>query len=63
MWPLATSPYQLTAAQAMILAESLRNSKGDPSIKPTRGVRNQPRVSRAVLEELARQNNSLDGSR
>lgn len=66
VWPLVTPAHALTAAQAILLAEALApdkkpetpapapRGKGKHKSKPAAGPMPQPRVSRKVLEELAR---------
>ena len=63
MWPLAIPPGQITAAQAMALAESLRDRKAEAKPSGKSGLRNQRRMPKELLRELAQANNSLDGSR
>lgn len=64
-WPLPTPAHSLTAAQAILLAEALAPDKptqpaarpapkGKKGRKPSASPMSQPRVSRKVLEELAR---------
>ena len=60
-WPLAAPAHAMTAAQAILLAEALAPEKAPEKPAAGKGKKgkaagkmNQPRVSRKVLEELAR---------
>lgn len=64
-WPLLTPAHAMTAAQAILLAEALAPEKAErpPAAPAAKGKRKPaarqtaampPRVSRKVLEELAR---------
>ena len=47
----------------MALAESLRDRKAEAKPSGKSGLRNQRRMPKELLRELAQANNSLDGSR
>lgn len=56
-WPFAGGPAQATAAQVILLAEALRQEEPEPTEGKAQ-LQQQPKVSRAVMEELARKHGS-----
>ena len=53
VWPLATPPSELTAAQTMVLAEAFTDRSKDKAGK-TPLHKAQPRVPKSVLKQIAK---------
>jgi len=62
IWPMPDPPHKLTAPQAMLLAEALRDARMEPG-RPSASVRRQapqPKLPRRYLEEFVRKKHGDD---